>query len=151
MAPEEAWTHHDCGDFSGVNGTPLLRGIEFTHAPAQAGERMAESAGKARWKILFLHGTLGILGVMGNDVERRTGLWRTAALKKPVAIETQSQVKIFARGGFVVFSRAEGMNRKRARQMAGGKFSLKEKWKLEAEMGSGTMVVKNDTGSGIFN
>ena len=27
-----------------MNGTPLLRGIEFTHAPAQAGERMAETA-----------------------------------------------------------------------------------------------------------
>ena len=38
MAPEEAGTHHGCGDLSGVNGTPLLRGIEFTHAPAQAGE-----------------------------------------------------------------------------------------------------------------
>ena len=35
MAPEEAWTHHGCGDLSGVNGTPLLRGIEFTHAPSQ--------------------------------------------------------------------------------------------------------------------
>ena len=43
MAPEEAGTHHGCGEFSGVNGTPLLRGIEFTHAPAQAGERMAEA------------------------------------------------------------------------------------------------------------
>ena len=42
MAPEEAWTHHGCGDLSGVNGTPLLRGIEFTHAPAQAGETMPE-------------------------------------------------------------------------------------------------------------
>ena len=42
MAPGEAGTHHGCGDLSGVNGTPLLRGIEFTHAPAQAGERMAK-------------------------------------------------------------------------------------------------------------
>jgi hypothetical protein len=42
IAPEEAWTHHGCGEFSGVNGTPLLRGIEFTHAPAQATEMMAE-------------------------------------------------------------------------------------------------------------
>ena len=41
MAPEEAGAHHGYGDLSGVNGTPLLRGIEFTHAPAQAGERMA--------------------------------------------------------------------------------------------------------------
>ena len=28
--------------FSGVNGTPLLRGIEFTHAPSQVGKRMAD-------------------------------------------------------------------------------------------------------------
>jgi hypothetical protein len=42
MAPEEATTHHGCGDLSGVNGTPLLRGIEFTHAPAQAGDRFSK-------------------------------------------------------------------------------------------------------------
>src|SRR5688572_26039636 len=30
-----------CGDLSGVNGTPLLLGIEVTHAPAQEGKRMA--------------------------------------------------------------------------------------------------------------
>ena len=41
MAPGEAGTHHGCGDLSGVNGTPLLRGVEFTHAPSQAGERMS--------------------------------------------------------------------------------------------------------------
>jgi hypothetical protein len=66
MAPEEAWTHHDCGDFSGVNGTPLLRGIEFTHAPAQAGERMAGRGREARRKVLFLDGTMGIMGVTGS-------------------------------------------------------------------------------------
>ena len=31
-----------------MNGTPLLRGIEFTHAPAQAGERMAEMGRKGK-------------------------------------------------------------------------------------------------------
>ncbi len=30
----------EAGFAAKVNGTPLLRGIEFTHAPAQAGERM---------------------------------------------------------------------------------------------------------------
>jgi hypothetical protein len=41
LAPGKAGTHHGCGEFSGVNGTPLLRGFIFTHAPSQAGERMA--------------------------------------------------------------------------------------------------------------
>jgi hypothetical protein len=48
MAPEEAWRHHGCGDLSGVNGTPLLRGIEFTHAPAQARKAWLECGAKAR-------------------------------------------------------------------------------------------------------
>ena len=43
-------THHGCGEFSGVNGTPLLRGIEFTHAPSQAGERMAGRKWKGKAK-----------------------------------------------------------------------------------------------------
>ena len=38
MAPGEAWTHHGCGEFSGVNGTSLLREAEFTHAPSQGGK-----------------------------------------------------------------------------------------------------------------
>ena len=51
MAPGEAGTHHGCGDLSGVNGTPLLREAEFTHGPSlQAGERMLDPGGKARWK-----------------------------------------------------------------------------------------------------
>ena len=37
---EKEVTHHGCGDLSGVNGTPLLRGIEFTHAPFQAAEEL---------------------------------------------------------------------------------------------------------------
>ena len=54
----EAWTHHGCGDLSGVNGTPLLRGIEFTHAPSQGwikdvwngAERQGETLQKSeRW------------------------------------------------------------------------------------------------------
>src|SRR5687768_5612588 len=47
----EARTYHGCGELSGVNGTPLLRGIEFTHVPAQAGERMAGNgpSGKAEF------------------------------------------------------------------------------------------------------
>ena len=49
----EAWTHHGCGDLSGVNGTPLLRGIEFTHAPAQAGERMAGMRWKGKLEPVF--------------------------------------------------------------------------------------------------
>ena len=48
MPPEEAWMHHGCGEFSGVNGTPLLRGLEFTHAPSQAGERMAGMGRKGK-------------------------------------------------------------------------------------------------------
>ena len=49
MAPGEAGTHHGCGDLSGVNETPLLRWIEFTHAPAQAWEGWRECGGKASW------------------------------------------------------------------------------------------------------
>ena len=47
-APGEGGTHHECGEFSGVNETPLLRGIEFTHVPSQAQVRMAglEQKGK---------------------------------------------------------------------------------------------------------
>jgi hypothetical protein len=42
MAPGEGWTHHGCGEFSGVNETSLLREAEFTHAPSlQASDRMA--------------------------------------------------------------------------------------------------------------
>src|SRR5687768_2962803 len=48
LAPEEAGRDHGCGDLSGVNGTPLLRGIEFTHAPSQAGERMTGTGRKSK-------------------------------------------------------------------------------------------------------
>ena len=48
MAPGVDGTHHGCGEFSGVNGTPLLRGLEFTHAPSQAGERMAGMGRKGK-------------------------------------------------------------------------------------------------------
>ena len=48
MAPDEAGMHHGCGDLSGVNGTPLLRGVEFTHAPAEAGKRMGEAGLKGK-------------------------------------------------------------------------------------------------------
>ena len=51
MAPGKAGTHHGCGDLSGVNGTPLLRGIEFTHAPAQAGERMEGIRPKGKGEV----------------------------------------------------------------------------------------------------
>jgi len=57
MAPEEAGRHHGCGDLSGVNGTPLLRGIEFTHAPSQAGERMAGRGRKG--KKIYTEGAEG--------------------------------------------------------------------------------------------
>ena len=46
FAPEEGCGHATTVDvFSGVNETPLLRGIEFTHAPSQAGKVC-----KMRWK-----------------------------------------------------------------------------------------------------
>ena len=48
LAPEEAGRDHGCGDLSGVNGTPLLRGVEFTHAPSQAPERIAGSSEKGK-------------------------------------------------------------------------------------------------------
>ena len=38
--PRGVSTQQACS-FSGVNGTPLLRGIEFTHAPAQAATMVA--------------------------------------------------------------------------------------------------------------
>ena len=49
MAPGEGWTHHGGGEFSGVNGTPLLREAEFTHAPSlRLGIGWLELGGKAR-------------------------------------------------------------------------------------------------------
>src|SRR5687768_1243396 len=52
FAPEEGYGHATPVDvFSGVNETPLLRGIEFTHAPSQAGERVAKISEFASRKI----------------------------------------------------------------------------------------------------
>ena len=58
-APEEGCGHATAVDvFSGVNETPLLRGIEFTHAPSQGwikdvwngAERQGETLQKSeRW------------------------------------------------------------------------------------------------------
>ena len=42
FAPEKCGHATTVDVFSGVNETPLLRGIEFTHGPSQAGEIVAK-------------------------------------------------------------------------------------------------------------
>jgi hypothetical protein len=106
MSPEEAWTHHESGDLSGVNGTPLLRGIEFTHAPALAGEKdgwngavskveitriyaedaeVAESAEEEHAVSILQHAAGEVSSAVGPKVDQVGFSFRVPALKRTFA------------------------------------------------------------------